>query len=87
MSFNGVYVISATMARDRATLDERINAWLYGLRARGGRIVDIAIRQSSDRRFHCVSVVVSYMEPPRRRVPHDEAVDIAIDHAFGTRRR
>ena len=58
---DGVKVFSATSAVGRDALGERITAWL---RARGPSFVLLhrAVLQSSDRRFHCLSIVLFYRE-------------------------
>ena len=58
--FNGVKVFSATKARDRQQLGERITGWL---REHGeAQIVDTEVTQSSDREYHCLTVTLFYME-------------------------
>jgi hypothetical protein len=58
---DGVKVFSATSAAGRDALGDRITAWLH---ARGPSFVllDRAVLQSSDRRFHCLSIVLFYRE-------------------------
>ncbi len=58
--FNGVKVFSATMQQDRERLGETITAWLTAHPR--VRVVDKVIRQSSDDAFHCLSVVLFYIE-------------------------
>lgn len=61
--FNGVKVFSATMEPQRAPLGETLNAWLD---ARPHvEVVDIVVTQSSDDRFHCISLALFYREPLR----------------------
>jgi len=50
-----VKVFSVTKARDRAALGEVVTAWLQGS---GLEVVRQEVRQSSDREFHCVSIVL-----------------------------
>lgn len=58
--FNGVKVFSATMAQDRERLGEKVTAWI---RANPQiTIVDRIVSQSSDSRFHCISITVFYSE-------------------------
>lgn len=56
--FDGIKVFSATMARDREQLGEKVTAWLQD--NRGASIVDTVITQSSDSSFHCLSITVFY---------------------------
>ena len=58
--FTGVKVFSATMQQDRERLGETITAWLSA-RPRL-RVVDKVIRQSSDDAFHCLSVILFYVD-------------------------
>ena len=52
-----VKVFSATMARDREDLGERITDWM-----RKNNVVptQVDVRQSSDEAFHCLSFVIWY---------------------------
>ena len=63
-SFNGVKVFCATMVAQRHTLGEQVTAWLEDARETrpGFQLVDIEVRQSSDRAFHCISIIVFYNE-------------------------
>lgn len=63
-SFNGVRIFCATMVAQRHTLGEQVTAWLEDARATrpGFQLVDILVRQSSDRAFHCISIVVFFNE-------------------------
>jgi hypothetical protein len=56
LAFNLVQVFSATKARERESLGERITAWL-GARPQA-TIVDKAVMQSSDAEFHCLTIVL-----------------------------
>ena len=58
--FNGVKVFSATLARNREELGEKVTQWLRD--HPNNRIVDIRVVQSSDREFHCISLVLFYDE-------------------------
>lgn len=62
--FDAVKVFSATTAGERERLGERVTAWL---RAQPAPIlvVDRAVVQSSDERFHCVTIVLFYLEGAR----------------------
>ncbi|EDM80043.1 hypothetical protein PPSIR1_20489 [Plesiocystis pacifica SIR-1] len=57
--YNGVKVFSATKAREREALGDRITDWL---RANGGKVevVETIVTQSSDREFHCLTITVFY---------------------------
>ena len=58
MAFNGVMVFSATKAREREELGEKVTRWL---RANPGcRVVDKIVTQSSDREFHCLTITLFY---------------------------
>ena len=63
-SFNGVKLFCATMYHQRQTLGEQVTAWLEEARATrpGFQIVDILVRQSSDRAFHCTTIIVFFNE-------------------------
>lgn len=58
MKFDGVKVFSATKARDRINLGDRMTDWL------GGHpevdVVDTVVTQSSDKEFHCLSITLFY---------------------------
>ncbi len=58
--FTGLKVFSSTLARDREAMGENITAWLR--ENPDIEIVDKAVRQSSDREFHCVTIVLFYRE-------------------------
>jgi DNA-directed RNA polymerase specialized sigma54-like protein len=58
--FNGVKVFSATLARNREELGEKVTQWIRDNPAI--EITDIQVKQSSDREFHCISIVVFYYE-------------------------
>lgn len=54
--YDGVTVFSATTAQHRQRLGDDITAWL---RAHSERVpVNTIIRQSSDSRFHCLSILI-----------------------------
>ncbi len=56
--YNGVKIFSASKAEEREVLGERVTAWLSEhphLEVR-----KIQTLQSSDKAFHCISVVVFY---------------------------
>jgi len=61
LQYNGVKVFSASKAEERESLGERVTHWL-GLHPE----LDVrAIRtlQSSDKAFHCISIVVLFEDP------------------------
>ncbi len=56
MAFTAVKVFSATMARDREVMGERITEWL---RAHPElQLVDRVLTQSSDDEYHCLSIML-----------------------------
>ncbi len=57
-AFGGIKVFSATMVAQRAQLGEVVTQWIASHPRL--EIVDIVVRQSSDDRFHCISIVVFY---------------------------
>jgi len=61
MSYSGVKVFSATKAKDREELGDRITQWLTEHPA--VEVVDTTVTQSSDREFHCLTITVFYKEP------------------------
>jgi len=60
IAFNAVKVFAATMFRDRDQLGERVSAWLAANPTFD--VADIVVTQSSDARFHCISISVFYWE-------------------------
>jgi hypothetical protein len=57
----GVKVFSATKARDRDQLGEKVTAWL---RANPQlEIVEKSVTLSSDSEFHCLTIVLFWSEP------------------------
>ena len=58
MSFTGVKVFSATKARERDELGEKVTGWM---RANPGcDIIDKKVTQSSDAEFHCLTITLFY---------------------------
>lgn len=54
--FHGVTVFSATTIQRRERLGDEVTAWL---RAHPDRVpMDTVVRQSSDARFHCLSILI-----------------------------
>lgn len=66
-AFNGVKVFAATLAHHRDQIGETVTAWLQAAKEQrsGFKVVDIIVRQSSDAKFHCVTIVVFYKEDHR----------------------
>ena len=60
MEFNGVKVFSATVAADRDQLGEKVTAWIRSHPK--CTIVETEITQSSDSRYHCLTITVFYKE-------------------------
>jgi folate-dependent tRNA-U54 methylase TrmFO/GidA len=58
--FNGVKVFSATLARNREELGEKVTQWLQA--HPDVEVIDMRVVQSSDREFHCISLVLFYNE-------------------------
>jgi hypothetical protein len=59
MQFNGVKVFSATKAREREDLGNKITEWLAN-HGRDIEIVDHVVTQSSDNEFHCLTITLFY---------------------------
>ena len=59
--YNGVKVFSATLAKHRETLGDRVTEWIR--RHPTVEIVDKIVTQSSDAEFHCLSITLFYNEP------------------------
>jgi hypothetical protein len=57
-SYTGVKVFSATKARERETLGERITEWIESMGDL--EIIDTVVTQSSDREFHCLTITLFY---------------------------
>jgi hypothetical protein len=62
VQFTGVKVFSSTMHGQRAEMGANITAWLAA--HPGLRVVDKVVSQSSDSEFHCLSIVLFYVEGP-----------------------
>lgn len=60
--YNMVKVFSATKAKDRAELGERVTEFLRGF-LKSGSVVETMVRQSSDSEFHCLSIVLFLRKP------------------------
>jgi hypothetical protein len=59
VQFTGVKVFSATTARERDALGDRVTQWLED---NDVDVVDHLVRQSSDHEFHCVTIVLFYVD-------------------------
>jgi hypothetical protein len=57
-SFNGVRTFSATMARDREQLGDKVTEWIR--QNPGKQIVDAVVTQSSDEEFHCLAITLFF---------------------------
>ncbi len=54
----GIKVFTATKAKERSTLGDRITEWL---RASPPKVIrDVSVTQSSDEEFHCLTVSLLY---------------------------
>ena len=58
-SYSGVKVFSATKARERELIGDRINEWLDES-IKQLEVVDTIVTQSSDREFHCLTITIFY---------------------------
>ncbi len=58
MDFTGLKVFSATKAREREEISDRINDWIGA--NRNVDIVGYEVRQSSDNAFHCLTIILIY---------------------------
>ena len=61
--FNGVKVFSATKAKEREQLGEKVTEWIRS--NPGIQITDKIVTQSSDAEFHCIAITVFYSEAAR----------------------
>lgn len=57
--YTAAKVFSATKAKERSELGDYLTEWLAAS-AGTVEIVDTVVRQSSDRQFHCLSIIVFY---------------------------
>jgi hypothetical protein len=60
-SYTGVKVFSATKARERELIGDRVNEWLDEVVSKI-EIVDTVVTQSSDREFHCLTITIFYRQ-------------------------
>lgn len=63
IKFTGVKVFSATKAREREALGDRLTEWM-GENPQYN-IVDTVVTQSSDHEFHCLTITVFYTNGAR----------------------
>jgi len=63
-AFNTVKVFSATKARERDALGDRVTEFVRDF---DGEIVDKVVTQSSDREFHCFTITLFGLRAKRRR--------------------
>ena len=61
--FTGSKVFSATKAKEREELGDRLTDWIY--RHPESEIVDYVVRQSSDQEFHCLTIIIFYRNQNR----------------------
>ena len=55
---DGVQVFTATKAKERGALGEKITEWLRS--APPKVIKDVTVTQSSDEEFHCLTITILY---------------------------
>ncbi len=63
--FNGVRTFTATLAREREALGDRITVWIRDNPDK--QIVDVTVTQSSDAEFHCLAITVFFWETAPKR--------------------
>lgn len=59
MKFDAVKVFSATKARDREALGDRVTEWMRQVHP---TVQDVVVTQSSDREFHCLTITIFYLD-------------------------
>ncbi len=62
IAFQGIKVFSATKAREREGLGERVTQWMD--QHPEFEVVDKKVTQSSDSEFHCLTITVFYEDRP-----------------------
>jgi len=62
--YNGVKVFTVTKAKDREYVGDDIGRWIADHPE--CKLVDKVVVQSSDREFHCLSIVLFYYYDSRR---------------------
>jgi hypothetical protein len=58
--WNGIKVFSSTMVEMRNSLGEAVSAWIASHPK--CRVTEFIVTQSSDSRFHCLTITVCYSE-------------------------
>ncbi len=58
MEFEGVKVFSASMAREREGIGDRVTGWLA--ENPDIKVVDKIVTQSSDNSYHCITITLFY---------------------------
>jgi hypothetical protein len=58
VKFDGVKVFSATKARERVSLGDRLTEWLDDHPKL--KVVDTVVTQSSDQEYHCLTITIFY---------------------------
>jgi hypothetical protein len=61
---DGIKVFTATKAKERSTLGEKITEWLRA--APPKEIRDVSVTQSSDEEFHCLTISLLYRIPDEK---------------------
>lgn len=59
MAFTGVKVFSATKAKEREELGEKVTIWLAN--NPNCAVQEKVVTQSSDREFHCLTITLFYL--------------------------
>ncbi len=55
---DGVKVFTATKAKERGALGEKVTEWLRALPPK--QLLDVTVTQSSDEEFHCLTITILY---------------------------
>jgi hypothetical protein len=55
--WQGVQVFSATMAKERTELGEKVERWIRDNKV---DVVETVVAQSSDSEYHCISITVFF---------------------------
>jgi hypothetical protein len=56
----GIKVFTATKAKERESMGDRITEWLRA--SPPAKIIDVKVTQSSDDEFHCLTITILYEE-------------------------
>ena len=65
--YEAVKVFTASKVRERREMGEVVTSWVRDLERSGGRVVEAVVAQSSDREFHCYTIVMFYRRGRKRR--------------------